>query len=168
MTASETEQVVDRARPPHGRARLDRAWWRRLARQLVQFGLVGGSGFIVDLGIYNLLLATVLGADDLHWGPMLANALSTLVAIGWNWIGNRLWTFRAERRRDSLREGAEFFAVSFVGLLVGLIPLGLTHYLLGLATPLWDNLAKIIGIGLGSVFRFAMYRWWVFAPARRR
>lgn len=138
-----------------------------LARQLVKFGLVGGVGFVVDFGLYNLLVLTVLSPDQLAAGPLLAKVASTLVAITTNWIGNRLWTFRRHRRDDSAREAAEFFGVSLAGLVVGLLPLWVSHYLLGWDSILADNLANLVGLGLGSVFRFALYRWWVFAPSRR-
>ena len=139
-----------------------------LGRQLVGFGLVGGIGFAIDMGVYNLLIVTVLSDDHVHGGPLLAKVLSTLVAITTNWIGNRLWTFRQHRRSDSGREAAEFFAVSLAGLVVGLLPLWVSHYLLEWTSLLADNIANVVGLGLGSVFRFALYRWWVFAPHRRR
>lgn len=138
----------------------------RLLRQLVAFGLVGGVGFVVDFGLYNLLIFTVLSPDSVPLGALVAKVASTLAAITTNWIGNRLWTFRRHRRDDSVREAAEFFAVSIAGLVVGVLPLVVTHYLLGWTSPLVDNVANLVGLGLGSVFRFALYRWWVFAPSR--
>lgn len=139
----------------------------RLTRQLVKFGLVGGLGVVIDLGLYNVLVLTVLGSDQVAGGPLIAKVISTLVAITTNWIGNRLWTFRQHRREDSAREGAEFFGVSLAGLVVGLLPLWISHFLLGFTSVFADNIANLIGIGLGSVFRFALYRFWVFAPSRR-
>lgn len=137
-----------------------------LLRQLVKFGLVGGVGFVVDFGLYNLLIFTVLAPESVPLGALVAKVVSTLVAITTNWIGNRLWTFRRHRRHDSGREAAEFFAVSLAGLVVGVLPLLVTHYLIGWTSPIVDNLANLVGLALGSVFRFALYRWWVFAPSR--
>lgn len=142
-------------------------WFRSLFAQLLKFGVVGGSGILVDLGVFNLLRATVLGPDQVVWGPMAATVIATCVAIAWNWVGNRLWTFREHRRSDAAtREGLEFLAVSLAGMVIGLLPLWLTHYGLGMTSAWADNISKMVGIGLGSVFRFALYRWWVYAPHR--
>jgi hypothetical protein len=44
-----------------------------------------------------------------------------------------------------------------------------SHYLMGLTSPLADNISNnVIGLGLGTLFRFALYRWWVFSPNRSR
>lgn len=141
---------------------------RQLLAQVLKFGLVGGVGFLVDTGIYNLLVLTVLSDERFLGAPLVAKAIATVVAIATNWLGNRLWTFRQHRRHDSTREGVEFFAVSLVGLVIGALPLGVSHYLLGWDSLFADNIANLVGLGLGSVFRFALYRWWVFAPSRRR
>lgn len=138
-----------------------------LGRQLVGFGLVGGIGFAIDMGVYNLLIVTVLSDDHVHGGPLLAKVLSTLVAITTNWIGNRFWTFRHHRQQNSTREGLEYFGVSLAGLVVGLLPLWIIHYGLGFDSLPADNISNVIGLGLGSVFRFVLYRWWVFSPRRQ-
>jgi hypothetical protein len=42
-----------------------------------------------------------------------------------------------------------------------------SHYLLGFTDPVADNIAtNVIGLGLGTLFRFTLYRTWVFAPHR--
>jgi putative flippase GtrA len=41
--------------------------------------------------------------------------------------------------------------------------LGISRYVLGLSGPLADNVAaNVIGLGLGTLFRFWSYRRWVF------
>ena len=137
-----------------------------LARQLVKFGLVGGAGFVIDMGLYNVLMLTVFAGSGNELAPIIAKVASTLVAITTNWIGNRLWTFRRHRRHDRTREAVEFFAVSLAGLVVGLLPLAVSRYVLGIDSIVADNVANVIGLGLGSAFRFALYRWWVFSPSR--
>ena len=139
-----------------------------LGRQLLSFALVGGIGFVVDVVIFNTLRTTVLDPRLVHSGPIVAKVISTSVAIGVNWIGNRLWTFRAERRPDVVREGIEFAGVSVVGAGIALACLWISHYLLGFTSVLDDNIAtNVIGLGLGTAFRFALYRWWVYSARRR-
>ena len=82
-------------------------------------------------------------------------------------MGNRFWTFRAHRGRQLLREGIEFGVVSVGGMLIGLACLFVSHYLLGFDSRLADNISSnVIGLGLGTLFRFTLYRTWVFAPHR--
>jgi putative flippase GtrA len=138
------------------------------ASQLGKFGAVGLVGFAVDVTVFNLLRTTILDSDEVHAGPIYAKVISTLLAILVNWIGNRLWTFSANRQDHTVREGLEFFAVSLVGMGIGLACLWVSHYVLGFTSVLADNISgNVIGLALGAVFRFSLYRWWVFAPHRR-
>ncbi|KAB1645298.1 GtrA family protein [Gulosibacter chungangensis] len=143
-------------------------WFKILLGQLLKFGLIGGLGIFVDLGVYTLLRTTILTPEALALGPMIAKVFATLVAILWSWLGNRFWTFRHDRATgpQATREGLEFLSVSLAGMVIGLIPLWLSHYMLGWTSLFVDNIANLIGIGLGSIFRFVLYRWWVYSPAR--
>jgi len=83
-------------------------------------------------------------------------------------VGNRYWTFSKNRQSQTLREGLEFFAVSLVGMGIGLACLWVSHYLLGYTSVVADNISSnVIGLALGAVFRFTLYRYWVFSPSRR-
>ncbi|GAB3397361.1 hypothetical protein GCM10027515_01490 [Schumannella luteola] len=138
---------------------------RRLISQLLRFGVVGGVGFVIDVGLFNLLSATVLHPANLHEGPLIAKTISTTVAIVANWIGNRFWTFREHRGPRIWREGLQFGVVSVGGLLIGLGCLWISRYALGFDNVVADNIAgNVVGLALGTVFRFWLYRVWVFAP----
>lgn len=137
-----------------------------MLQQLVKFGLVGGVGFVVDTAVYNLLVLTVLAPQHWHEGPLVAKVCSTIVAIFVNWMGNRYWAFGPHRSANSVQEGIEFFAVSLLGMGIQLLPLWVTHYLIGWTSLLMDNIANIIGLGFGSIIRFALYRYWVYQPSR--
>ena len=140
---------------------------RALISQFARFGAVGAVGFLVDLAVFNLLRATVFSPDLLHEGPLLAKLASTSVAIVCNWLGNRYWTFREHRGRQLMREGVEFAVVSIGGLLIGLGCLWVSRYVLGFDSLLADNIAgNVIGLALGTAFRFTLYKLWVFAPHR--
>ncbi|MGN6501784.1 MAG: GtrA family protein [Pseudolysinimonas sp.] len=136
---------------------------RTLAGQAARFGAVGGVGFVVDVAVFNALLAAGT-AGHLRGAAVVAKASSTVVAIAVNWLGNRYWAFREHRRDDVLREAVEFGVVSLAGSVVTLACLGVSHYVLHLTSPLADNIsANIVGLALGSVVRFVAYRGWVFA-----
>ena len=136
---------------------------RRFIGQFSRFGVVGLVGLVIDFSIFNVLRSTVLEPEVVDHGPLLAKAISVGVAIVANWLGNRYWTFRAERRPHLLREAVEFAVVSFGGMAIALGCLWVSHYLLGFTGALADNIsANVIGLGLGTVFRFWLYRTWVF------
>jgi len=136
---------------------------RSLLTQLTRFGLVGLVGLVIDVGVFNLLRLTVLSPEVLHEGPVIAKVISTSIAIIANWIGNRHFTFRGERKSHWVREGLEFALVSVGGMLISLGCLWVSHYLLGFTSVLADNIAtNVIGLALGTAFRFTFYRSWVF------
>lgn len=75
--------------------------------QLVRFGIVGGTGFVVNLAVY-ALCAQALGVDY-----RVASVAAWLVAVLNNFLLNRHWTFDAAA--DSVRfQAIRFFVVSVV------------------------------------------------------
>ena len=131
-------------------------------REGVKFGVVGGVAFLVDTGLFNLLLhigqEPVLGEK-----PLTAKVVSVAVATMVAWLGNRFWTFRRRRRAAVPRELFLFAVVNVGGLLLALLPLAVSRYVLELDSPIADNIAaNVVGLGLGTVFRFVMYRTVVF------
>lgn len=142
---------------------------RLLVGQLTRFGLVGAVGLVVDFTLFNLLRATVFSPERVEHGSFLAAVVSTSVAIAVNWMGNRWWAFRRTGHRPAAREGIEFAVVSVLGMLIGLACLWVSREVLGYTSTLADNVAKQgVGLALGTVFRFTLYKWWVFAPKRAR
>jgi len=140
---------------------------RALISQFVRVGAVGLVGLVIDVGIFNLLRATVLNPDQVADGALWATLVSTSIAIVFNWLGNRYWTFRRERRAHWWREGIEFAFVSVGGLLIALGCVWFSEHVLGLHSLLSDNVAKnVVGLALGTIFRFTFYRLWVFRPER--
>jgi putative flippase GtrA len=132
-----------------------------LVHEMLKFGTVGAVAFLVDVGGFNVLRYGPL--DD---KPLTAKTISVVAATMVAYLGNRHWTFRHRGRWGIGRESALFFLFNAVGLGVALSCLGISHYLLGFTSRLADNIAaNVIGLGLGTIFRFWSYRRWVF-PAR--
>lgn len=146
---------------------LVRRIWKGFFTYALKFGVVGLIGFVIDITLFNLLRLGVFGED--HWAQSAigAKTISTSVAIVFNWIGNRYWTFRRHRRRNYIREFIEYVIVSVGGMLIALGCLWFSHYVLGLTNLVADNIAtNVIGLGLGTAFRFLLYRYWVFGHHR--
>lgn len=137
---------------------------RTLITQLLRFGLVGTVGLVIDVTVFNLLRLTVFSPENLHEGPVLAKLVSTSLAIVANWLGNRYWTFQREQRAHPVGEGLRFGVVSVVAMIIPMSCLWLSHYVLGFTSLLADNIStNVVGLLLGMIFRFWLYRVWVFA-----
>lgn len=141
--------------------------WHGLLAYLVKFGVVGLIGLVIDVVLFNLLRLGVFGDD--HWAQSAigAKTISTSVAIIFNWLGNRYWTFRRHRRRNYVREFVEYAIVSIGGMLIALACLWISHHVLGYTSLVADNISSnVIGLALGTAFRFLLYRYWVFGHHR--
>lgn len=150
--------------------------WKAPARlaELIRFLAVGVAGIVVNLGVFNLLRLGPLGPDAHVLGDsdrvVTAKVIATLVSIVFAWWAHRGWTFRGGSRHQPLPEMLLFFAINGVALGLEAGTVALAHHGLGLDTLAWDNLSSLVGIGLGTIARYAGYRLFVFhgADAGRR
>ena len=145
----------DRSRPGGHR--------RRVLAQAARFLLVGGIATVVDIGLFNLLHYDLLDVG-LVIGPITAKVTSTLVAGVVAFVGNRQWSFGAERGPGRLQaQVLAFVLVNAAALLLALLPLAVARYVLGLTGVLALNLAgNVLGLFLATALRFWGYRRWVF------
>lgn len=135
-----------------------RAYYRlgHIVRELMKFGVVGSFAYVIDITLFNVLLQ----ATD---KPLTSKVVSTVVATTVSYAGNRTWTFRRRSKSGVRREYLLFFLLNGVGLLIALTCLAISHYVLGFTSALADNIAaNVVGLGLGTAFRFWSYRRWVF------
>ncbi|GAA2169619.1 GtrA family protein [Pedococcus bigeumensis] len=136
-----------------------------LYREMIKFGIVGAVAFVIDLGLFNILRATVLSGYGN--GPLsravTATIISAAVATCVAWVGNRAWTFRHRRNRPVHHEALLFALTNGVALLIQAGCVGFSHHFLGQESLVAENVAKLVGIGLGTLFRFWAYRRFVFS-----
>ncbi|RPE43364.1 putative flippase GtrA [Streptomyces sp. Ag109_O5-1] len=135
---------------------------QRLVREVAKFGAVGGAGILVNLGVFNLLRhATGLQV-------VRASVIATVVAIVFNYLGFRYWTYRDRDKHGRTKELTLFLLFSAVGLVIENGLLYAATYGFGWDSPLQSNVFKFVGIGVATLFRFWSYRTWVFKalPAR--
>ena len=130
--------------------------FRLLIHEGAKFLVIGGIGFIVTLG----------GADVLHLGLGVGKytsiTIATVVATLVTFIGNRYWTFRHRAGAGTTRESVMFFVLNGVGLLFQYACIWIVQDVLGHQGGLWYNVANLIGIVFGTLFRFWSYRKWVW------
>ncbi len=133
-----------------------------LVREIAKFGVVGLVALVVDIGLFNILRFAG-GEGPLYDKPLTAKAISVIAATTVAYFGNRYWTFRHRGRTHMGREYLLFFVLNGVGMMIALTCLWFSHYALGLTGPIADNIsANVVGLALGTMFRFWSYRRWVF------
>jgi putative flippase GtrA len=133
--------------------------FRHLIHEGARFGVVGGIGFVITDGGTNLL-------QSLLHGWLKANVIATVAAMIVTYFGSRYWTFRHRERSGIGRETILFFVLNGIGLVIQLACIGTTNYGFGRTDKLAANIALLVGICLGTLFRFWSYRRWVWmAPA---
>ena len=86
--------------------------------ELVRFGVVGGSGYVVNLATFALCVHAA-GIDY-----RVAAVIAFLVAVANNFTWNRIWTFRAKDGHAGF-QAARFFVVSVLAFIVSFIVLQL-------------------------------------------
>ncbi len=137
-----------------GTSLFERVRRRRGVRQFVKFGIVGASGFVVNLVIFTLLQRVV--ANPTAAGPYYAMYSIAFLAGGVsNYFLNRIWTFRSTGHAG--REAAQFLSVSVLALVVGLVVSALVAPALGHGHRTW-LCATLSGI----VVNFFVNKYWTF------
>ena len=103
------------------------------------------------------------GEGPMYDQPLTAKVVSVAVATTFAYFGNRYWTFRHRGRTSFGREYLLFFVLNGVGMAISVSCLWISHYVFNFRGPIADNIsANVIGLGLGTLFRFWSYRRWVF------
>ena len=135
----------------------------RLRTELGKFFGVGLMAYLVAVGGFNLLVH--LDSAPLKSKPLTASILSGALSILVAYFGNRHWTWKERQRSGSSREITLFFLINLISHSFTVICLAISRYILGLDSAVADNIsANIIGVGLGTLFRFWSYRTIVFKP----
>ena len=157
-------------------------------RQFLMFGIVGGSGTIVNLVTFYLVrklsAAGGTAASDVVFNLLgtqwnfryyhLFSVIAFLVANTWNYQLNRSWTFRGLHKRSWLRGFFPFLTTGLVSLVVSLGVLTLLMNptsMLALSDTVFDNSngfrtkeywAQAISILVAMPVNFFVNKLWTF------
>jgi len=141
---------------------LDRARVERNARQFTKFVMVGASGVVVNLAVFNATLIAwhlVTGRPLSNLGltaDYVANGLGFVVSVVSNYYLNRRWTFRSTGRVSS--EFPKFLTVSIVAYMVNLGIFTVAHTVLDLR----GNVSQLIAIACVMPVNFIFNKLWSF------
>jgi putative flippase GtrA len=127
-------------------ARQPANWW-----QLLKFGIVGGSGYVINLIVF-ALLANKFGV---HHSVAAVGAFC--VAVSNNFLWNRYWTFGPGDGHAGF-QAARFFAVSVASLLINLVVLEA----LVAGAEMGDLSAQAIAVAVAMPFNFLGNKLWTF------
>lgn len=120
--------------------------------QLLKFGLVGGSGYLINLAVFALLA----GSLGVHHAIAAVGAFC--VAVTNNFLWNRYWTF-GPGEGPARFQAARFFAVSLasLGLNIAILELLISNQAVG------DLTAQAIAVAVAMPFNFVGNKLWTFA-----
>jgi len=128
-------------------ARRPASWW-----QLLKFGVVGASGYLINLGVFALLA----GSFGVH--HVLAAIGAFGVAVTNNFLWNRYWTF-GPGEGPAHFQAVRFFAVSLASLGLNLVVLEA----LIASGSVGELAAQAIAVAVAMPFNFLGNKLWTFA-----
>ncbi|GAB3780158.1 GtrA family protein [Nocardioides ungokensis] len=139
--------------------------WQRLFAEAGRFLAVGGVATLVALILFNFL---VHGFTTGHRAPLadhviLAYVLANTVGMVVSYRGSRNWAFRDRPPRHADGGRAAFVAINLATMSLPIGCLWISRNMLGLDDPYSDNIsANVIGLFMGLVARFYLFRTFVF------
>jgi len=119
----------------------------RHARRFLRFGMVGGSGVLVN----NVLLLGLV--EIMHLATIPASIIATECAIVSNFVLNDRWTFAEARRASGLPWHRRFLSYNLLtlgGLVLSVGALALLHGVAGMHYLV----ANLIGIAVGTLWNY--------------
>lgn len=134
--------------------------------ELIKFGIVGGTTFVIDSVIFYVLKLSILESK-----PVTAKVIAGVIAVIASYVLNREWSFKNRGGRERHHEALLFFVISGIGVVISFIPLYISSYVFNLRVPdvslTVENIADfvsayVIGNLLQMVFRFWAFRRFVF------
>jgi putative flippase GtrA len=134
--------------------------WQKFIHEALKFGVVGGANTIINYAVFNALALTIFVN-----GQLKATVIATIVATITSYLMNRHWTYKDRPKATMRREYTLFFLFNATGLAIELGVMAVAKYGLGLNGLVAINIAKTVGVILGTSFRFWSYRSFVFRPA---
>ncbi len=159
MTSSATPSSSPLARPQLGR--------------LLKFALVGGSGVVVNLGIFHLTLLLLAPVPFDAWRNAIAYTLGIVVSIFTNFLLNDTWTWGDRAKGHHVRAlFARLGRYYLTCALSGAVQLGVSfgsfylwfqhHPLLIIGRDVGPSLAALAGILAGIAINLPVSHYWTF------
>lgn len=163
------------------------------AKEFVKFGIVGGSGVLVNFAAFYVFKNLLGSGFGVHESEVFFNLLGTrfnvrwyhvlstvafVVANTWNYQLNRMWTFRGANGRSWLRGYLPFLTTGVVALVVSLTmmtflmnptsPIALPEHIFDDSTGLRTKSywAQAISTFVAMPVNFVINKFWAFGKPK--
>lgn len=139
--------------------------WQRLLAEASRFLAVGGLATVVAFLIFNFLVHGLRTASNapLSGHPYLAFVIANLIGMAVSYRGSRTWVFKDRPPRTADGGRLMFVAINLVTMLIPIGCLWFSRNVVNVDDPYSDNIsANVIGLFLGMVARFHLFRALVF------
>lgn len=114
---------------------------KKLIKQVLKFGIVGGVAFLIDYGLFALLTLS-----QMHYA--IAQVISFSIALAFNYFASVKWVFVA--KNQSIKDIIIFITLSIIGL-------GINEILLYIGIDLFcfhPLLVKLVSAGVVMIYNF--------------
>lgn len=116
----------------------------KLLKQIVKFGFVGGTAFVIDAGVL-MILSKYVGINY-----MIANVISFTVSVIYNYVMSMKFVFEVNTERSKEKNFVQFIILSIIGL-------GINEVIMKICVGLWTLpllLSKILATAIVMVYNF--------------
>lgn len=120
----------------------NKAWYE--LEKMLKFGIVGGSGIFVNMGLLYLLY-------EVTTTPLyIASPIAIEASVISNFFLNDMWTFKKSMKKSFFDRIFSFHYISFIGMLINILVL----LILTDAFSVYYVFANIVGIFLAFIWNF--------------
>ena len=116
----------------------------KLISQIIKFGFVGGTAFIIDAGLLFLL------TNFCGFYYLISSSISFVVSVIYNYILSVKWVFNAKKDNNKVIEVIVFVSLSVVGLGINQVIMWIAVDKLGI----YYMLSKIMATLIVMVYNF--------------
>lgn len=132
--------------------------------QLGKFLLIGALATLLDLSILNFLISFFKKSEGLSFS--LFKAISFLGATIAKYWANKFLAFEKKEMMEVQKEFAQFFIVTFFGLLINVVAASIVVNVIGpqfgIKPEIWANIGGIVAAIVGFAWNFLGYKFVVF------
>ena len=117
-----------------------------LVHEVAKFGVVGAVGFVVQLGVQNVL------HSGFGVGALTAVVMAYAVATVVTFVGNRHWAFKHRKGKGLGQEGMLFVLLNVVGIFIQVGVVAFVHYGLHMTALVYSvAVAVLAAVAVGSL-----------------
>lgn len=116
---------------------------KKLLKQIIKFGIVGGIAFLIDYSLLYIL------TEFLEIYYLYSSVVSFIVSLVFNYILSIKWVFDVSRKQNS-KDFILFVVLSIIGLEIN----QLVMYIMVEKVNIWYMLSKIVATAIVMIWNF--------------